>query len=323
MLRYFLIPVLLLVACLAAAPAYAGCSNPTGNEADRIYNSDYQTLQFCNGTNWVPFGAYQAYVGPGDIVSGVTAWYGLRAYSAAVAATGTQKAINIRRASDNTTKDILIRKSGNLDTPTASTFCASTTCYVTKWYDQSGNGNNVVQPTTTYQPQLVFNCIGSLPCISFVRGSSQYLAVTASSNGQPNSVSAVAVRTGYTTSQQTIISGSTSTEELLYFRSIANVVNIFAGNSNSVTANDNAWHAFQGVFNGVSSYLNVDGTDNSISAGNQVWNQTIYLGADVNGDYLQGSLGEAGVWLGTTFSSTNRSALCHNQYTYWGTSTAC
>ena len=114
--RYFLIPVLLLAACLAAAPAYAGCSNPTGNEADRIYNSDYQTLQFCNGTNWVPFGAYNAYVGPGDIVSGATAWYGLRAYSAAIAATGTQKAINIRRASDNTTKDILIRKSGNLDT---------------------------------------------------------------------------------------------------------------------------------------------------------------------------------------------------------------
>ena len=147
MLRYFLIPVLLLAACLAAAPAYAGCSNPTGNEADRIYNPDYQTLQFCNGANWVPFGAYNAYVGPGDIVSGATAWYGLRAYSAAIAATGTQKAINIRRASDNTTKDILIRKSGNLDPTTAATFCASTTCYVTTWYDQTGNGNDVAQGT--------------------------------------------------------------------------------------------------------------------------------------------------------------------------------
>ena len=141
MLRYFLIPVLLLAACLAATPAYAGCSNPTGNEADRIYNSDYQTLQFCNGTNWVPFGAYNAYVGPGDIVSGATAWYGLRAYSAAVAATGTQKAINISRASDNTTKDILIRKSGNLDTPTAATFCASDHLLCDEWYDQTGNGN--------------------------------------------------------------------------------------------------------------------------------------------------------------------------------------
>ena len=163
--RYFLILVLLLAACLAAAPAYAGCSNPTGNEADRIYNSDYQTLQFCNGTNWVPFGAYNAYVGPGDIVSGATAWYGLRAYSAAVAATGTQKAINIRRASDNTTKDILIRKSGNLDTPTAATFCASTTCYVTKWYDQSGGGHDMTQATAANQPELILSALNGLPAI--------------------------------------------------------------------------------------------------------------------------------------------------------------
>jgi hypothetical protein len=48
---------LLLLACLAAGPAYAGtCTNPTGNEADEIYNEDYHTYQFCNGTNWTPFG---------------------------------------------------------------------------------------------------------------------------------------------------------------------------------------------------------------------------------------------------------------------------
>ena len=117
MLRYFLIPVLLLAACLAAAPAYAGCSNPTGNEADKS-NKTYHTLQFCNGTNWVPFGVYNPYVGPGDIVSGATAWYGLRAYNLAYT-TGTNKAINIRRASDNTTMDIVILTSGDLDTATA------------------------------------------------------------------------------------------------------------------------------------------------------------------------------------------------------------
>lgn len=64
----------------------------------------------------------QQYTGPGDLVPNATAWYGLRAYSRAVAATGTQKAINIRTARDNSTADILILPSGALDTATAAAF---------------------------------------------------------------------------------------------------------------------------------------------------------------------------------------------------------
>ncbi len=53
------------------------------------------------------------YTGPGDIVSGATAWYGLRAYNAAYAA-AKGKSVNLRRASDNTTCDFDINTSGNL-----------------------------------------------------------------------------------------------------------------------------------------------------------------------------------------------------------------
>lgn len=66
--------------------------------------------------------AAPTYQGPGDIVAGATAWYGLRGYSAAYAATGTGKAVNVRRASDNTTSDIVILTNGNLDIATANTF---------------------------------------------------------------------------------------------------------------------------------------------------------------------------------------------------------
>ena len=48
-----LLSLLILLAYLAAAPAYAGCSSPTGNEADRIYNQPSHTLQFCDSANWV------------------------------------------------------------------------------------------------------------------------------------------------------------------------------------------------------------------------------------------------------------------------------
>src|ERR1700674_4751869 len=66
--------------------------------------------------------AAAAYTGPGDIVASATAWYGLRAYNAAVAATGTQKAVNIRRASDNTTADEVILTTGAFDIASANTF---------------------------------------------------------------------------------------------------------------------------------------------------------------------------------------------------------
>ncbi len=42
---------------LTAASAHAGtCSNPTGPEGQMIYNKDYKTMQFCNGTDWVAMG---------------------------------------------------------------------------------------------------------------------------------------------------------------------------------------------------------------------------------------------------------------------------
>ena len=43
--------------CAAAGPAWAGtCSSPTANEGGIIYNGDYHTYQFCNGTNWIAMG---------------------------------------------------------------------------------------------------------------------------------------------------------------------------------------------------------------------------------------------------------------------------
>jgi hypothetical protein len=45
-----LLTFFLLFAPLAS---HAACSSPTGNEAEIIYNADYNVMQFCNGTNWI------------------------------------------------------------------------------------------------------------------------------------------------------------------------------------------------------------------------------------------------------------------------------
>ncbi|MDH7461706.1 arabinofuranosidase catalytic domain-containing protein [Chitinophagaceae bacterium 26-R-25] len=67
------------------------------------------------------------------------------------------KAIQVRRSSDNTTQDIGFTSSGDLDTTALRTFVGSGNGYVSIWYDQSGNGINATQTTTSNQPLIVTN----------------------------------------------------------------------------------------------------------------------------------------------------------------------
>lgn len=74
--------------------------------------------------------ASQHIMGSGDITP-FTAWYGIRGYSAAVAATGTQKSVDLLR-NDGATCTALIGKDINLDI-SVGTPCNSNTQTVTAW----------------------------------------------------------------------------------------------------------------------------------------------------------------------------------------------
>ena len=66
----------------------------------------------------------------------------------------TGNCIVVRRASTGDT--LAIGFSGNyLDTASLKTFCASTDCFVRRWYDQAGGGWDVVQNTNDRQPAIV------------------------------------------------------------------------------------------------------------------------------------------------------------------------
>jgi hypothetical protein len=66
----------------------------------------------------------------------------------------TGNAIRVRRSSDNTEQDIgFIGQT--LDVPSLLSFVGSGSGFVTTWYDQSGNGFDMTQATTTRQPQIV------------------------------------------------------------------------------------------------------------------------------------------------------------------------
>jgi hypothetical protein len=48
--------LILLLACLATGPVYADCTSPAGAERTIMYNADYHTYQFCNGSQWIGYG---------------------------------------------------------------------------------------------------------------------------------------------------------------------------------------------------------------------------------------------------------------------------
>lgn len=82
--------------------------------------------------------------------------------SAPVAVYGTRKMVlayagsclRVRRASDNAEQDIGFTSDGWVDTAAAFAFAAITSCFVSKWYDQSGNINDAPQATAADQPLL-------------------------------------------------------------------------------------------------------------------------------------------------------------------------
>ena len=115
-----------------------------------------------------------AFVGPLDGLPAPQGAYSVRRLLTSYAA---NKALNVRRASDNATLDVGFLANGDLDVPSLTTFLAATTGFVAKWYDQSGNLADLLQATAANQPQV--NIVGnfnSKPSVTFVRASTHFMA---------------------------------------------------------------------------------------------------------------------------------------------------
>ena len=63
-------------------------------------------------------------------------------------------ALRIRRDSDDEETNIGFDSNGDLDTTAISDFCQTANGYVTRWWDQSTNGNHADQATDASQPQI-------------------------------------------------------------------------------------------------------------------------------------------------------------------------
>jgi hypothetical protein len=266
------------------------------------------------------------YVGPGDVVSGARMWWGLRAYSAATAGT---KIANICNASA-ICADINSTASGDFDIATAqggTLNCggAGGTCTIKTFYDQTA-GNNCTAATcditdnfsSANRPTLVFNCIGTKVCLSY-NGTANSLATqtAVTSISQPVTFSGIANSTNTGAQQALVTTNGGGSAQVGYRNSANNQVFSYAGSVLAATASDGSFHALQAVFNGGSSDINVDGTQNTGTAGTNVATGSGYLGSAGATQFLNGKVTEAGTWpIG--FSSTQSSNMSSNQHSYWG-----
>ena len=85
-----------------------------------------------------------------DLYGSAAAAYSLR--KLAVGYSGS--AIRVRRSSDNAESDIGFASNNQLNTAAINAFAGSGSAFVTKWYDQSGNGRDAIQTTAANQPLI-------------------------------------------------------------------------------------------------------------------------------------------------------------------------
>ena len=263
------------------------------------------------------------YTGPADAVTGANHCYSFRACQATFA-TGSNVAVTIRRASDNATTNLVILANGNLDAASGNTFCNATTCFVTEWFDQIGT-DHVVQATAATQPQISFSCVNSQPCL--VNTSTTGLATgTITALSQPISYSAVWNRTT-ATSHGILVADDTSAGTHIDFQDCGSATTIClhgsGGTNITATASSSAWHSTQAVMNGALSVVNVDGTQTTGNPGTVAGGTGRGIGeGSTGGNNWIGSISEVVVY-NSALTTPQQGTLCHNQYTYWGTSVLC
>ncbi len=291
----------LLAFWLALSPAFAGSS---------------QTLIGVGSG-----GGAAAYSGPGDVVPGATMWAGLRAYSAA---TRGQPAANVCNAGDAACVDMVTDATTGalVITTVGGTNCGSSTCTVKKLYDQTVGNNcaaascDLIQNTEANRPVLVTSCINSKPCMT---GNGSQSVVTA--NGltlpEPLTISAIGWRTTGSGVFSVIVGQISFGAIMLTYWVGANQAAIYDGTQLTATAADDAFHAFEGIFNGASSAIYVDGvgTTGAIAGSQSFANNIGFLTG--NFGTITGKGIEMGIW-GSAISGGDAVALSSNQTGFWG-----
>ena len=256
-------------------------------------------------------GAAAAVTGILDSITSAAA-YSLRQLRTAYAGS----AVRFRRSSDSTEQDIGF-VAGEFDSASYSAFVGGGSGFVKTWYDQSGNGRNLAQATTTKQPLLILSGQNSKPVLRF-DGSDDFLFYAHGSTvSQPFSSLTAAKAT--TTGSVNFLDAYAGVRVLLRPASTT-TTQIFAGTLLTLTHDPRNFSVFSAIFNGLTSALYGNGgTGVSGQAGATGWNG-ITLGARSNGDageFASCDIAEH-IFMTGAISQANHNTIGSNQATRFG-----
>jgi len=237
--------------------------------------------------------------------------------------------IRVRRSSDSTQQNIGATVGGFLDMASLIGFCGVSSCFVSMWYDQSGNGQDAVQATASSQPRIVnagsIETEGGRPALRYAAAGQ--LLVAAPIPGQATQVTINAVARVTDTSANRHILGDRSAAGGRIIRAVSgggsylgsniNVANVtmpgtttqqrivimFAGSS-----------GLSGSLDGTVSFGSV--TSNFFSASTPFWIGGGGPTQSPAGDWI-GTISEVAMF-NATLSTSERQALERNQGNYFG-----
>lgn len=268
------------------------------------------------GESYFAAPAAGGYVGPGDITA-FTAWLGLRAYTAAYAA--AQSACIDLTSTNNALTNVTtinVTTTGAIDTAAITSYIGTFgAAFVSKMYDQTGNGHHAARAVLTI-PTINVSPLGILG-----DGTTRSELISDSfAINQPYGVCCVGLSNVGTSDTSGFfgLPGSDGKGEVR----ATDLFGIFAGGAaptfdfiSATGMTTSAHHAIQCIFNGASSVVNVDGgTDATGNPGAGTGAAGFYLIYD-NSRMLNGVFREYGLIAGATSNNTSVRA---NMKTYWG-----
>lgn len=270
------------------------------------------------------------YTGPGDVIS-YTAFWGLRAYSGAIVTTGTLALVNLTRASDSRSCDVIVSGTGGLgltgncsnggdNGSTVTAWCTSTTCKLVTLYDQTGGGRNLTQAVSADQPTLIISCVNSLPC--WQATSNVVTMVTAGSfTPATGKATLIVVAERISGTGGGLVQEAAAANRFLAVAANTWQTKVASGNTLNGTAADGAWHVGQGVINTAGG--TVTNIDNAQTTGTANGNTTAGVAGFVGGSSSTIRWSELGFVDNVQATTTQQTSICDNAFTYWGTATSC
>ena len=201
------------------------------------------------------------------------AMYGLRK----VRESYTGNCIEVRRGSDDATRNIPFDAHGNLDLTRADdgsvsgleTFCAGTTGFVKTWYDQSGTSKNLTQTGTGKQPEIVSGGVvhkaNGKPTMKFDGGNDLVKRSIGTDDSSPHSIFFVYRLDGTVAANDGLLSFHETADTAMIKTNSSKVIEVNFGNAVTVDNANTSNTLFQlsMITNGSDSTLALNGRNSS------------------------------------------------------------